>query len=619
VSSPLRLSTLQESMQQFRDHLDRLGQRRLVLFGGKGGVGKTTVASLAALHWSSRHPVTLFSTDPASNLGDLFAGVAEPHLRVESIRSEALHARFLEANLEQFIELGDRGTWLDRDELRRLFELAIPGIDELMGWLEIGRIFRQRSRSMLVVDTAPTGHTLRLLHSSIHYERLVSALDSMQEKHREMVEQMTRRTLRDALDDYLTGLRQEIDQTSALLHDRETTAFVTVLLPEPLVVVQSERLIETLTSEEIPAPLVIANRVPLTCDCSRCRTARRNAKTLLAPFPSLALLPEACTTLDSAMRLRQMLSGAIDELPSEPAVVRDEPLDLPPSVNLIFTAGKGGVGKTTTAGAIALKLLAGHPAARAMILSIDPAHGLTDLFGAGRQEERLTIETIDTRARWEKLSRTLGEEIGEAISSLTPGLQMTHDSRIVQQLLDTSPPGADEIFALTRIADLMESSEYDFVIVDTAPTGHFLRLLDLPQTAGAWVRELMRLLLNYRELIPPASLGERLLEASRSLRSFELLIRSDRCGVVLVTRAEPIVVAETLRLQQALREKGLSVLGTVVNYVSPETACRCDQIRRAHELGTAASLGRVTIVERQPAPPELAADLRDLIPMRQTR
>ncbi|HEY0787564.1 MAG TPA: ArsA-related P-loop ATPase, partial [Thermoanaerobaculia bacterium] len=128
---------------------DRLAARRILLFGGKGGVGKTTLASLAAMHLARSRKVILFSTDPASNLGDLFTGSSffvlrssrldvSPHpgpgagrtnLVVRTLDADALWKAFLDAHLDSFVELGDRGTYLDRDEIRSLFRLSIPGID----------------------------------------------------------------------------------------------------------------------------------------------------------------------------------------------------------------------------------------------------------------------------------------------------------------------------------------------------------------------------------------------------------------------------------------------------------------------------------------------------------
>src|SRR3954451_11539163 len=148
----------------FEAALTSLSSRSLLLFGGKGGVGKTTIAKMAAAELEKTRRVVFLS--------------------VESLDAEALYKRFLEKNLDAFLELGDRGTYLDREELRRFFELSLPGVDELMAWMRIGELAEEHPESMLIVDTAPTGHTLRMLGASEHFAQLASALDSMQAKHR---------------------------------------------------------------------------------------------------------------------------------------------------------------------------------------------------------------------------------------------------------------------------------------------------------------------------------------------------------------------------------------------------------------------------------------------------
>src|SRR5262249_5858913 len=148
------------------------------------------------------------------------------------------------------------------------------------------------------------------------------------------------------------------------------------------------------------------------------------------------------------------------------------------------------------------------------------------------------------------------------------GMSVAYDAEAMEKLVDVAPPGADEIFAVMRLAELIEGGET--VIVDTAPTGHFLRLIDLPKTAGAWGREFMRVLLRYRELVPPGALGEELLRASRALAALEETMHSDRCSVIVVTRPEPMVLDETRRLLDELAKRGLHVGAVIASAVADE-------------------------------------------------
>ena len=207
---------------------DQLSGRRVILIGGKGGVGKTTISIAAALHLSKSAPVILFTTDPASNLGDILHG----ELRTEALDAAALYQRFLDRNLESFLELGDRGTYLDKEELRRFFELSLPGVDELMAWMRIGELAEENADTTIVVDTAPTGHTLRMLSSADHFRQFAEALDSMQAKHRGMVRQFTRRNVRDAMDAFI----ERFEANAADLLPDPRAVFVAVTLSEPWVV-----------------------------------------------------------------------------------------------------------------------------------------------------------------------------------------------------------------------------------------------------------------------------------------------------------------------------------------------------------------------------------------------
>jgi arsenite-transporting ATPase len=282
---------------------------------------------------------------------------------------------------------------------------------------------------------------------------------------------------------------------------------------------------------------------------------------------------------------------------------------------ITFFAGKGGVGKTTMSVAHALRLAHEHPDRQYVIISVDPAHSLRDVFATQAPPPNLRVETIDTRTRWREFRDQLGDEIERAVNAITPsGLTVAYDTDAMKHLIEVAPPGADELFAISRLSDLIADDSIAETIVDTAPTGHFLRLLDLPKTAGEWVREFMRILLRYRELVPAGTLGEELLRASRALHLLDDTLHSDRASVVVVTRPERIVVAETRRLIDDLQHRGIGVSRVIANYVTPHSDCKCDQSMRALEDESLRALGEdVTRVERRDTPPATLSDLSTLL------
>ena len=559
-------------MSAFTDALDSIASRRVILIGGKGGVGKTTIAKAAAAHL------------PGAILFD-----------VASLDSNALYQQFLGRHLESFLEIGDRGTYLDREELRRLFELAIPGVDELMTWMHIGELHEEHPDKTLIVDTAPTGHTLRMLSSSGHFHQLAVALDSMQEKHRVLIRQFTRREVRDSLDTFIEEFEALASRRHALLSDAAQAAFLAVTLSEPLVVEQTLRLIAEVG---IDVPFVVLNRAVLDPDCALDEVRMARDRAARARFERVVDFPRECVGPAGTV-------GPMERMgPIRPA-------------RLTFFAGKGGVGKTTCATSLALQLAEGNPTKRYTIISVDPAHSLRDVFASESPPENLAVETIDTKAKWRRFRDSLGVEITDAFEALAPrGMTIAHDEEAIRSLIEIAPPGADELFAITRLADLVADETLAGIIVDTAPTGHFLRLLELPRAAGEWVREFMRLLLRYKDLIPPGSLGEELVHASRALRDLETALHSEETGVIVVTRPETAVVEETRRLLETLAGREIAIGGVIANYVTPENECACDRAVRARELSILESLGGATLVERRDAPPSTLAELETLVRIR---
>src|SRR5205823_8853550 len=149
------------------------------------------------------------------------------------------------------------------------------------------------------------------------------------------------------------------------------------------------------------------------------RTRDDAARKRLAPVVDA---PRACIPLDTAETIARWSANerSAGGPPAGPPAARrqDGTLRL---ARLTFLAGKGGVGKTTSAASIALQLAAQNPDKNYTVISVDPAHTLRDVFAEEKPPKNLTVETIDTRAKWRRFRDSLGEEIERAIGAITPG------------------------------------------------------------------------------------------------------------------------------------------------------------------------------------------------------
>ncbi|HYU31820.1 MAG TPA: ArsA family ATPase, partial [Thermoanaerobaculia bacterium] len=248
---------------------------RFLFFGGKGGVGKTTCAAAAALRHAeatdSGRRVLLVSTDPAHSLGDAL----DVDLGPEPVQIPTRRGRLLAAELDAESALGrwlgprradletiaERGTWLDRDDVSRFLDLGLPGVDELAGLLELMRLVEASPGDEVVVDTAPTAHTLRLLAMPGELRRFARALDDLQARHRAVATAFGGAWQPDHADALITEIDTQGRDLEALLRDPERTAFFWVLLPEVLSVEETKDGVRALEEAGIPVPELIVNRV----------------------------------------------------------------------------------------------------------------------------------------------------------------------------------------------------------------------------------------------------------------------------------------------------------------------------------------------------------------------
>jgi arsenite-transporting ATPase len=180
-------------------------------------------------------------------------------------------------------------------------------------------------------------------------------------------------------------------------------------------------------------------------------------------------------------------------------------------------------------------------------------------------------------ARRRERYRAAVDELFDAIRG-DSRLDVAFDRTVARDLLDLAPGGLDELCALLAVTEALfpqarSEPGHDLVVVDTAPTGHTLRLLALPALALEWVRALLTTLLKYRQVLGLGALAEDLLELSRGLRQLQALLTDPRqARVVVVTRPAALPRLETIRLLRRLDALGLTVSALIVNALAPPGA-----------------------------------------------
>ncbi len=566
------------------------------LVGGKGGVGKTTCSAALAARSAQRGTRTLLlSTDPAGTLGDAIGTAlgAEPiavagQERLEAMQLDAKAARdaFLARWRETLITIVDRGTYLDDEDITGLIDAALPGADEAMALLSLAELASEGGWERVVVDTAPTGHTLRLLALPRTFAALVELLDTMQAKHRFMVSALTHRYRSDAADAFIEEMRAQVERLRGLLLDREGSAMVLVTRPEGVVIAETVRYVGSLGELGVRVAALVLNAVPEPLD--------DEARGALSGLDALAEVPryEVSRLAEPPIGLQQIRAwgealrpataeGATgDGGPGRGATLGDVPFEGSGGAHratidlraLTIVGGKGGVGKTTAACALALEASA---SARVLLVSTDPAPSIADALGQPIGDTEVSVagagglvaRQMDAEAAFARLRTDYQDRVDALFEGLVGrGVDVAHDRAVIRDLMTLAPPGIDELYALASLGDTLAEARFDIIVVDPAPTGHLLRLLEMPALALDWSHRLLRLMLKYREVVGLGETAQELLAFAKRTRAVqELLGDPARSGLFAVALDEPLVRGETSRLVSAVEARGVAVIGLLWN------------------------------------------------------
>eukprot|EP00055_Hartaetosiga_balthica_P005453 m.16009 g.16009 ORF g.16009 m.16009 type:complete len:338 (-) comp4557_c0_seq1:1570-2583(-) len=256
------------------DNLVEQDSLRWVFVGGKGGVGKTTCSSSVAIQLAkSGRKVLLISTDPAHNLSDAFGQKFGPEpIKVEGVENlscmEVDPASQLKNQLNSIEE--------NNKEVMELFDsigFSIPGIDEWNTFLQVMKFAKSMDQDVTVFDTAPTGHTLRLLQVPQVITAGISKIKSLNASSGGMIGKLGAMFGGDKLEkmfESLDGIKESVDDIIRQFQDPDLTTFVCVCIAEFLSIYETERLIQELTKLDIDVHNVIVNQLLVTDKAHPC-------------------------------------------------------------------------------------------------------------------------------------------------------------------------------------------------------------------------------------------------------------------------------------------------------------------------------------------------------------
>ncbi|MEN9201955.1 MAG: ArsA family ATPase [Thermostichus sp. DG_1_6_bins_120] len=585
----------------------------LVLFSGKGGVGKTTLTCALARQLARAEPqrsILLISTDPAHSLGDVLdIPVTDraqplpdcPNLQVRALQAEVLLAAFKQTYGAALELIAERGSWFGREDLLPVWDLAWPGVDELMAILEVNRLLAGGEIGTVILDTAPTGHTLRLLELPDFLDNLLAVFATFQAKHRELSQALTGTYRADEADAFLAQLQGELQAGKARLTDPDTTSVWLVMLPEHLSLEETRRFCQQLQQRRLPIGGILVNQVllgsrqPSPLYQARQQEQQRLLRALTEGLPDYPIwvvpyqlqepigavaLDDLVTQLLPLRDLPEVTEVKVEPAPSKGIPIKlDSKLYIPDllaqGIRLALTGGKGGVGKTTVAGALAWNLAKRHPEKQLLLVSIDPAHSLGDLFTVKLGQDPLPLlpnlmgQEIDAAIVLEQFRQDYLEDIVAILAGeSTPGVEVQYDPQAWRQLLQMPPPGLDEVMALLTVLEQSSAGQFDLVVLDTAPTGHMLRFLQMPQALEGWVSLALKLWLKYRDVVGRPELAQRLRGLLAQVRQLRQQLQDPHFVTFIpVFNPEQAVLAETQRLLAELDALGIPHPYAVLNRI----------------------------------------------------
>jgi arsenite-transporting ATPase len=193
---------------------------------------------------------------------------------------------------------------------------------------------------------------------------------------------------------------------------------------------------------------------------------------------------------------------------------------------------------------------------------------------------------IDSESEFRALKKQYAGDIQKFLESISSNFDLTFDRAVLERILDLSPPGLDEVMGLTGVMASLASGDYDVLVLDSAATGHLIRLLELPGIVDQWLKAFFDLFLKYPQIFRLTRFSQELVSMSRNLKRFrQLLTDPARSAIYAVSIPTDMAFEETRDLLAACARLGVSVPGLFLNLVTPPSDCLlCSALYRRESL-----------------------------------
>ena len=636
---------------------------RLIFVGGKGGVGKTTTAVATAFLLAEKLPndyILLISTDPAHSLGDslkMKLGDKEqalkeyPNLKVRELSTIQLANAFSARHWGELKLLAERGTYFEPQDIESFLDLSVPGADEVMAILEIVHLLENKDLKYLIVDTAPTGHTLSLLKLPKVLDSWIDIFDLMQEKHRILQAHFARKKHDDCVDLFLKKMHADLKHVKEWFHGAIHTDFIVVMLPENLSFTETKRLIFHLREQKIPVHNIVINGVALEGKCPVCLKIQKNQKEILSKInddfsdfnitqvplsskpiqgiKSLQWFADCLIKKKGKLKVKDKALFSIKNSSFKKSPVKIDKL-MAGKPKLLIVGGKGGVGKTTVAATTAICCAEKQPSKRFLLFSIDPAHSLSDCLNLkiGDQETKVLKNLYAAELDSDHLLKIFKHDYKKAANDFfdkfsqedaSSGIDLNLDRKIFTELMEMSPPGLEELMAVYKVIQFLEkkgNDAYDTIIFDTAPTGHLFRFLELPQLLLKWLHKIFELFLKYKKITFLQTIEEQLIKLCKQVRIVqEMLQNPKQTRTIIVTKPELMVMAETERFIKKLEHLHISADLMVINMLYDNKNCKVCSQKQTEQIPLIKELIKITPKEWV-AVPFVPEDLRGAVQLK---